>query len=372
MPSKRLGFFWFLPILFVLFFSMAFSFSLSPAYAADDEGVTIEIEGQSPILNDDKVQAEQMAIVDASRKAVEKVVGTLIASETDVKDFQLLRDTIKTRASGYVSNQEVLNSWVDHGYYNVLVRLTIKRAAIKQSVDAYKLTLIKAGKPRLMIVIPDLNLVAKMTQSMQDAGFPVVAPERIVDLQKSGGAQVWNEDQKTLSKLAVNYQAEILIIGSIRQEPAGETQGLFTDRAYLSVRAVRADTGQAMVAQTFTSRGVALSDSLAFQKALNDATDQAVDFLKEQLGKKLIDSERNLQITVDGIHYSDLQQLQRHLKATPNVENVFLRNFNNGNAELDVDTGLLADQLADLISSWQELNMEVVNLTGSKIVLHHK
>jgi hypothetical protein len=368
--TKR--FFIFLSILLISsFICLPSNIPWNVTHAVNDEGITIEMEGQSPILNDDKVQAEKMAIIDASRKAVEKVVGTLISSETDVKDFQLLQDTIKTRASGYVSNQEVLNSWEDHGYYNVLVRFTIKKAALEQSVDAYKLTLLKAGKPRLMVLMPNLEMVAKISQDMKNAGYPVVDPESIPELQNSTEAKFWN-DQKNLSKLATNYQAEILIIGSIRQEPIGKMDGLFSDRAYLSIRAVRADTGQALASQTFNTRGVDLNDDLAFQKALNDATDQAIDYLKEQLGKALVDSERSLQISVDGVNYNDLQQLQRRLKATPNVENVFLRNFNNGNALLEVESGLLPDQLADLISSWKELNMEVINLSGSKIVLHHK
>jgi len=371
MSLKQLILFHFFLFLIIIL-SLSFFFSAKTVYATNEEGVTIEIEGQSPILNDDKVQAEQMAIVDASRKAVEKVVGTLVASETNVKDFQLLQDTIKTRANGYVSDQEVLRRWEDNGYYKVLVRLTIKKADLQQSVDAYKLTLLKAGKPRLMIFIPDFGLVTKVAQYMKDAGFPVIEPERIRDLQKSGlESNISTGDQEILAKLAVSFHAEILIIGNCRQEAIGETQGIFAVQAYLSIRAIRADSGQNLVSQTFSARGVDLNNNLAFQKALNSATDQAVAFLKEQLGKELINSKQSLQIIINGIQYSDLQQLQRRLKATPNVENVFLRNFSNLSAELDIDTGLLADQLADLISSWKELKLEVTNLSASKIVLRH-
>jgi len=348
-------------------------YSSKPAYATDEEGVTVDVEGISPLVNGDKIQAEQMAIVDASRKAVEQVVGTLVASQTDVKDFQLIQDTIKTRASGYVSHQEVLNRWEDKGIYHVILRATVKRNALRQSVDELKLTLIKAGKPRLMILISDPDIASKITENMKDAGFPVVDPGRARQLQKSAmGAKVFDEDQQNLSKLAMSLQAEILIVGDIRREFVGEIQGVHADRAYLTLKAIQADTGQTLVSQTFNARGAGLTDDVAFQKALDNASDQAVDFFKEQLGKHLVDSERSLQITADGITYSDLQQLQHRLKATPNVDNVFLRNFNNGNAQLDIDTGLLPDQLADLISGWKELNMEIINISGSKIILRHK
>ncbi len=369
MVGKRLQLF----SIILLLILITACFQSKPLSALEEKGVTVEVEGISPILNGDKLQAEQMALLDASRKAVEQVIGTMVSSETDVKDFQFIQDTIKTRANGYVSRQEILNSWEDNGYYKVWARLTVKRADIQQSVDDLRLTLLKAGKPRLMILVPNPDAAAKLMESLKDAGFPVVDPQRASQFQRAGnGTKVFTEDPKALSKLAASSQAEILIIGDIRKEPIGETQGIHAERAYLTIRALRADGGAALVSQTFNARGVDLSVDIAFQKALNDATDQAAGFLKEQLPKQFIDNQRSVQITVNNISYSDLQQLQRRLKATPNVDNVFLRNFNNGSAALDVETGLLTDQLADFISGWKELHLDITSISGSKIILQHQ
>lgn len=363
----------YLLLLTLLLSSMIIHFQVNPAYGAAEEGVTIEMEGQSPILNGDKLQAEKMALLDASRKAVEQVIGAMVSSQTDVKDFQFIQDTIKTRANGYVSRQEILNSWEDKGYYKVWARLTVKKADLQQSVEALQLTLLKAGKPRLMILIPNPDAAAKLMESLKEAGFPVVDPQRASEFQRAGsGTKVFTEDPKEISKLAASSKAEILIIGEIRKEPIGETQGIHAERAYLTIRALRADSGAALLSQTFDARGVDLSVDIAFQKALNDAADQAAGFLKEQLPKQFIDSQRTIQITVNTIGYSDLQQLQRRLKATPNVDNVFLRSFNNGSAALDVETGLLTDQLADFISGWKELHLDITSISGSKIILQHK
>jgi Protein of unknown function, DUF400. len=352
----------------LIFVFVAVVLQVAPCPAASsgaEEGVTIEVEGISPVLNDDKIQAEQMAVTDALRNAVEKVAGALIDVQTDTKNYQLIQDTIKLRSSAYVAGQEILKRWTEDGYYKVLVRVTVKQDALKQSVDALKLTLIRAGKPRLIILVPDLNSATRITQNLKDAGFPVVDPARLE-------ADVFAEDEKSLFKLAVSYQAEILIIGNLRKEFIGETDGIYAERAYLSLRAIRPDSGQTLVAQTFDARGVDISESRAFQKALAGTCDQAVDFLKDQLGKQLVDSERTVQITVSGIDYSELQQLQRYLRATPNVANVFLRSFDNGSAQLDVETGLLPDQLADFISAWKSLYLEITGISGSRINLHHR
>lgn len=340
MPFRRFHWLW----IVILIFAVSFYFKTSVTHADAEEGVTVETEGTSPILNDDKLAAEQMAVTDALRKAVDQVVGTLIASETDVKNYELIQDTIKARTSGYVSHQEVLKGWVEDGYYKVLVRATVKQDALKQSVDALKLTLLRAGKPRLMVLVPNLNVSTQIVQSMKNAGFPVVNSKN---------------------------QAEILVVGNIRSELISKSYGAYAEQAYLSISVSRVDTGQTLVSQTFTTRGVHINESVALQEALNNACNLAVDFLNEQLGKQLVDSERTLQLMVSGINYSDLQQLQRRLKATPNVDNIFLRNFNNGNAQLDLETGFLPDQLADFISNWKELNLEITSISGSKIELRH-
>jgi hypothetical protein len=329
----------------VLILAVSFFPQMSVTRADVEEGVTVETEGISPILNDDKLEAEQIAITDALRNALDQVVGTLVSSETETKNYEFIQETIKARTSGYVSNQEVLRRWVEDGYYRVLVRVTVKQDALKQSVDALKLTLIRAGKPRLMVLVPNINISTQIVESMKNAGFPVV-------------------DSRN--------QAEILIIGRIRNELISKSYGVYVEQTYLSLEVNRADSGQTMASKTFTTRGVDIIDNVAFQKALDNGCNLAVDFLKEQLGKQLVDSERTIQLMVNGINYSGLQQLQRRIKATPNVNDVFLRSFNKGNAQFDIETGLLPDQLADFISGWQELNLEITSISGSKIELRHK
>jgi hypothetical protein len=334
-----------------------------------EEGVSVEVEGISPIVNDDRLLAEEMAVTDALRKAVEQVLGALIDNQTNSKNYQLIQDTIKVKSSGYVSRQTVLKRWIEDGYYKVLVRAVVKRDALRQSVDALQLTLVRAGKPRLLFLIDEPKVTARIAQGMINSGFPVVDPAYV---EKNGpGFKSFAQSEKKLSELASAYQAEIIVTGSISKEPAGETDGIVACRAYLSLRAVRADTGQSLVSQTFNDRGVDINQDSAFQKALLKISDRAVVFLREELGKQLVDNARTIQITLNGVNYTELQQFQRRLKATPNVSNVFLRGFSNGNALLDLETGLLADQLAEFISGWTDLNLEITGISGSKINLIH-
>jgi hypothetical protein len=207
---------------------------------------------------------------------------------------------------------------------------------------------------------------------MINAGFPVVDPGHNQQLSRTGLGLSFDGSLKAFSELASNYEVEVMIIGDISKEFIGETDGIFACRAYLRLRVVRADTGQFLVSQTLNDRGVDLNQNSAFQKAMLKVSDRAVNFLREQLGKQLVDSARIVQVTVNNVNYPELQQLHNRLKGLPNVSNVFLRNFSNKNALLDLETGLLAEQLAEIISSWTDLNIVISSISGSKISLIQK
>lgn len=338
-----------------------------------EDGVTIEVEGTAPILNNDLPQAKEMAVTDALRKAVEQVTGTFIDIRTESKNYQIIEDTIKANSAGYVANYDILDGWREQDYYKVRIRAIVKRDAIKQSVDSLKLTLLRAGKPRLMILISEPVVVTQLSQSFTSSGFPVVDQDKVQQLMNTKlGRRALDSDGDALSQLANQYQAEILIIGKTTQERIGETDGIVACNAYLSVRAVRPDTGETLASQTFNERGVDLSENNAYKKALAKVSDRMFEFLKGQLGKQLVDNERTVQIEVRGITYAELQRIQKHLKDTPGVTNVFLRNFGNGSALIDIGTSRLSNQLADIISDWSDLALEVVGISGGKVEVQKK
>lgn len=365
-----------LVLIFIFLFSYLRQITVADGVTADGataDGVTIEVEGMAPVLNNDLAQAREMAITDALRKAVEQITGTFIDVNTESKNYQIITDTIKANSEGYVSGYDVLDGWKEQDYYKVRVRATVKRDAVKQTVDSLKLTLLRAGKPRLMILIAEPVAETQLTQGFISSGFPVVDQSKVQQLLDTKlGQLALSGDGEALAQLAGQYQAEILIIGNAKPERIGETDGIIACNAYLSVRAVRPDTGETLASQTFNERGVDLSENNAYQKALAKVSDRMVEYLKGQLGKQLVDNERTVQIAIQGITYPELQLIQKQIKNTAGVANVFLRNFSNGSALLDIETSILSNQLADIISGWTDLSLEIVSVSGNKVEVRKK
>src|SRR5690242_15046440 len=81
---------------------------LSLLVSADDKLVTVEASGEAAIFNNDVVQAREKALEDALRNAVEKAVGTVISSESQTRDFELVEDRVYSQARGYVKKYDIV------------------------------------------------------------------------------------------------------------------------------------------------------------------------------------------------------------------------------------------------------------------------
>jgi hypothetical protein len=340
-----------------------------------EDGEVIQTVGESAILNGNQVQAKEMAISDALRKAVEQVVGMLVDSRTDTKNYQLIQDTIRVKSTGYVSKYEVLGTKIEGDILKVTVQATIKKDALRQDVDALKLTILEAGKPRVMVIISDKNnnsIASQVTESeisrvLLNNGFPLVDQNKFT--QDSLIGQAIAGDNQASSRLASKYDADILVIAKTSKESVTVYDGFFNCRALLEIQVLRVNSGQTLVVNSYSDNGVDIVENSAYKKAITKISSKMAEYLKGELGKQLIESNRSISISVHGISYSELQLIQRHLKETPAVNNVFLRGFSEGQAKLDVDTGLLANQLADQIMTWDDLHLEITSLADSKIEL---
>jgi len=99
-------------ILFVCFFSIiANILSGDPVLSLDSEWVTVE--GIAPIENVTKQEAYKMAIANARREAVERVVGVDILSETMVINYHMSGDVIRTIPYGKVIGQEIVKEEIE-------------------------------------------------------------------------------------------------------------------------------------------------------------------------------------------------------------------------------------------------------------------
>ncbi|MDP2646952.1 MAG: hypothetical protein Q8P24_18605 [Desulfobacterales bacterium] len=106
-----------------------------------------------------EVVAREKALDEAKRAAVEKAVGTSIQSNTVVENFQVVKDQILSRASGYLKDLKILEEKKSAlGSYEITIEADVEIAALVDDLDRFQKILSWQKNPRISIVIdPNLN-----------------------------------------------------------------------------------------------------------------------------------------------------------------------------------------------------------------------
>ena len=131
-----------------MFISLAMLVFSTSAFAEGQ--AMVRATGQAPA---DLPNAREEAIEDALRQAVEAGAGVYIASETETRDFQLIRDVIYVKSAGLVESYEVTGYNPNQdGLYTVRVEAIVSRADIHTKLEAWKALIKRKGRPRMMVV----------------------------------------------------------------------------------------------------------------------------------------------------------------------------------------------------------------------------
>ena len=114
----------------------------------------VTVTGTSEITGGNEEGAKKLAVRDALRNAVEMGVGVVIQSKTDVKDFEVIKDEIKSNAEGFVKEYDILKEGAKGGRYSVTMRAKVMTERIS---EAFKKRLDKAsaalGQPSITFVL---------------------------------------------------------------------------------------------------------------------------------------------------------------------------------------------------------------------------
>jgi len=172
-------------------FLMALGF-LCPSVLSAGERVTAK--GMSFFETGREVVAREKAMDEAKRAAIEQAVGTMVESRTVVEDFQVVKDQIFSRTSGYLKNINVLEEKKsDLGTYEVTIQAEVEIADLVNDLDRFHKILGWQKNPRIAIVIePTLakeylaaghKTAGLLTTRLKDDGFNVFKCSGLSDIQ---------------------------------------------------------------------------------------------------------------------------------------------------------------------------------------------
>jgi hypothetical protein len=346
-------------------------------------------EGKAAIIGGDKGIARDHALTDAQRKAVEQGVGTLLKSETEVKNFQLVWDKISTKSTGYVSSYRVIDEQSTSDLYTVTIKAVVKLADLESDVQGI-LNLVEAqGRPRLMILVRDTkegsdelsdpqmasDLETMVIDKFVGKGFPVVDAEMVKRNTTNDQIKlIMSGDNKTASLLGMKLGAEIVLAGKATASTAQKSDPYTNTMrevygTKINARAINAATAEILTA-ALINKQLPFSEDQSRSGAAEDLSDKMIsDILKKWQVQNIV-----TQIFCTNADNTKLKALQDGLNQNMRgLTSARLRDFTGNSGMIEVLTTTASQEVYDRLNQtgWT-VPFTIKGFGGNRIDLEFK
>ncbi len=338
---------------------------------------TILAEGQGP--------TREAALYAAMRQAVERVVGTLIDSQTLVQNNMLLKDEIYAKSRGYIRDYTIVKERQASGVFTLQANFSVDsqpNSALMTQLQRLKLIDLGLRDPRIGVVInehyirsiPDPAAETAVINQLTEAGFRrIVDPHTLSQIRRADTLKaIMQGDEQAALQMLVKGRMDYVIVGEGFAEYADSDRrsGIISCRARVEAKLIKVDTGEIIAAQSFHHGGIEVTEFTAAKKALNNAGKAAGKYFAEKLLAYATNPEKGMQIKVTGINdYSVVSVLNRAIRQQAGVTNVFLRDFQRGTAMLDINYTGSPSVLAEQLEAMPQIPVKVIEVSNNSITI---
>ncbi|MEE9167320.1 MAG: hypothetical protein V3U24_07675 [Candidatus Neomarinimicrobiota bacterium] len=332
--------------------------------------------------------SEDAAIESAKRSAVETGIGTVMSSETIVKNSVLFSDNIFAKAQGFVKTFRVIdkNQGPD-GLWIVTIEAEVTEILdqILQDEVAVQTLLNAMNRPKIVFLIREQNLIdntptdfaeTKLVSMFYEKGFDVVDRQLVQALRGDQEyAQALVGNVTAAAGIASQLGAEVVVIGTAKISSGGQIYNMTSGQADINAKIVRSDTGE-ILAIVPQARGKQphISPSTAGINAVNQAAGILGQDIIGQLIRKWSTQQANainVFLVVTNVDFSTYVNLASYLKSQiiPGIRNAFDKGFNEGVAEYQILYEGKSQDLAMALMQFppENVSLQIKGLSGNRI-----
>jgi len=356
-----------------IFIYLVFSF-----LQAQSSTITVEGVGMS----------EDAAIEAAKRNAVETGLGTVMSSETIVKNSALFSDNIFARAKGFVKTYKVIDKYQGpDGLWVVTIEAEVTEILDEVLKDELAVqTLLDAmNRPRIVFLIREENLIdntptdfaeTKLVSMFYEKGFDVVDRQLVAALKgEPDYAQALAGDVSAAAKIASQLGAEIVVIGTAKISSGGKIYTMTSGQADINAKIIRADTGEILaIVPAAHGKKPHISPSTAGINAVNEAAEILGKDIIAQLIKKWSTQQANainVFLVLTNVDFMSYMNFGAYLKSQtiPGIRNAFDKGFNDGVAEYQILFEGKSQDLAMALMQYppETVNIKITGISGNRI-----
>jgi len=304
----------------------------------------IKAEGMATVHNNLLDIARDKAIDDAQRRAVEKAVGVMVTSISEVENYQLKLDRILSESQGFINGYQIVSEKRSGDQYIVVIEADVGTGRLKDRMTAINMILIRKAKPRLMVIFDDQaqkDAIAEssMAKFFLSQGFKVHASEVLKSRSQRSGLS----DDRQAAKIARGYGAEILVIGrAAAASNAFNISGIemHSNKVIVSVKVINADTGEILATDSETASAPGVKDDIKViaEKASVTLARKIMDNVLERWSSELANT-MTVNVVLSGLgSYEDLQSFKDLLSLeVKGFKALYQRSYSKGTVELDLE-----------------------------------
>jgi len=369
--------------------------TLAPANqapAATGDATKVTANGTANLYANDAARSREEAIEAARRDAVEQVSGVFIQSESEMRNFDLVKDEVLSRTQGYVRNTRVVKEGTANNLFTVTIEAEVVKAAfLKQMNDSLEELYRRVGKPRVMLLVKEFKsdndaanasdegiAAREVRRILLSQGFTFVDPRIVTRTQLAEVAKGKAAGKDAFVALGQATKAELVMIGEVHTNNMGVMNRFQRVQAEMSVDVVKTDNGVVMASQTSSAIDLHIDENAARTNALQKVAAEITPKLAEQISYQWI-KEKNegasIELTVKGASFGDLASLRRVLgNEVRGVKGVTQRSFSQGTALLVLTTRDPADRVAESLSEakFDNFSLDIEDVTPTSLIVNLK
>ena len=299
--------------------------------SSDLDVKTILSEGYGTIIQGDTAQARDEAIQDARVKALEKVMGIYVDSQSIIQNEMLLDSTIRDTTQGFIKDYRILEEGIAYGD---LYRVKIEAWVVHEQYEGKIETLM--SNATIIISIAEWNLgvrrscsiiESELTSNLSKEGYTILDAGQLMEINFQDRATlISTEDKDVLQKLGRRFLSNILIKGDSSTCYSQKNGGIISCIAQSRVSIVETSTGKIVAHANITNtKGFSNKKEKAGLEALSEVSSSVSKYVLEQLAIYFRKKERNIVVKVsnltDPLKVKKLYNLLKSIRWVRDVQN---------------------------------------------------
>ena len=221
----------------------------------------------------------KLAVSNAVRNAIEQVAGLYMKTESEVNNFNFVKDNILSKSEGFCKSYDILQKKSENGIWSVSIKAIVAESELESELENYGVIIGEIGNPRMLVFYSEdtpkhlkpfsKQAIIRINQFLLDRGFNVSDFDQLEEVMESDSE--WNSDLGVpvtkVQELAKKFNADIFVTVAIDENFDGKK----TKKARVITNMFTTTTAKKLGVEIGGSRKVLTKTSIT-----NDLIDEAV------------------------------------------------------------------------------------------------